>query len=70
MPYEKTLPDGSPILTESQFAEQYIAALTAAGSNRPKTVDVVRYPARSASACVSKNVQPVTSNAGAPTSNN
>jgi len=42
MPYEKTLPDGSPILTESQFAEQYIAALTAAGNDRPKTVDVVR----------------------------
>ena len=42
MAYETTLPDGSPILTKNQFAEQYIAALAAAGSDSPKTVDVVR----------------------------
>jgi hypothetical protein len=42
MAYETTLPDGSPILTESQFAKQYIAEMVAGGLGRPKTVDVVR----------------------------
>lgn len=41
MAYETTLPDGSPILTEGEFAQRYIAALKAGGDS-VKTVDVVR----------------------------
>ena len=41
MAYEKILPDGSPVLTEAEFAQRYIAALVASGTERPSTVDVV-----------------------------